>query len=681
MLAGAVNRADDLFIHVGFTALNALSPSGRSRPFQRDADGLVPAEGAALVLLKRLPDAVRDDDQILGVIRSIGLSNDGRGAGMLAPSEEGQKRALRLAYEAAGLRPMDISLIECHGTGTPVGDGVELRSTGAIYDGLRDVPIGSIKSNLGHLITVAGAAGLLKVLSALEARTRPPTIGTDAPLLELEGSPFRLLTKAEPWEASPPRRAALSAFGFGGNNAHVIVEEWCEGAEPIASVASTRVPAAAEATPTIAIVGVGVRAADATSADQLFDRWVSAETSLTEDANGVRAGFAPPLALQAAGLRFPPTNLEQALPQQLLVLQAARDALEGVAPLPGQRTSVLTGMQCDAEVARYGARWRAREWMERTAPDDAVEAFQDAIVPALKAPGVIGVMPNICANRINTQFDVGGPSFTISSEELSGIRALEIASRDLRRHEIDAALVGAVDVAAEPVHMHAASALLEESRHVAGDAAVVLVLKRLEDARRDDDQVVALLSDEPGDDALRLDLDGADSTSLTPQFGHAHCASGLLHVAAAALALERRVLPKGGGVPWLAAQGTRTASVEVTALGGQRSRVGLAQSTHSGRARGRLPTMRVFSGADVEEIGRSVVGDRESDEGPARLAIVARDAQELKARVDIALSRIGAGSALARVTAGRIVPDRSKVSSLSSSAALPARTGAWDAIS
>ena len=644
MLAGAVNRADDLFIHVGFTALNALSPSGRSRPFQRDADGLVPAEGAALVLLKRLPDAVRDDDQILGVIRSIGLSNDGRGAGILAPSEEGQKRALHLAYEAAGLRPMDVSLIECHATGTPVGDGVELRSTSAVYEGLRDVPIGSIKSNLGHLITVAGAAGLLKVLAALEARTRPPSIGTDAPLLELEGSPFRLLTKAEPWEASPPRRAALSAFGFGGNNAHVIVEEWREGGEPIASAASTRAPAAPEATPTIAIVGVGVRAADAASAEQLFDKWVSAESSVREDANGLRAGFSPPLALRAAGLRFPPKDLEQALPQQLLVLQAAREALEGVAPLPAQRTSVLTGMQCDAEVARYGARWRAREWLEGTASDDAVEAFQDAIVPALQAPGVIGVMPNICANRLNSQFDLGGPSFTVSSEELSGVRALEIASRALRRHEIDAALVGAVDVAAEPVHGHAASALLDETRHVPGDAAVVLVLKRLEDARRDADQVVALLSEEPGDDALRLDLDGDGATSLTPQFGHSHCASGLLHVAAAALALERRVLPTGGGVPWLAAQGTRTAAIEVTALGGQRSRVSLAQPAHGGRARGRLPTLRVFSGADIEQIGRAIAADRESDSGPARLAVVGRGAQQLKARVDTALSRIGSGT-------------------------------------
>ncbi len=645
MLAGAVNRADDLFIHVGFTALNALSPTGRSRPFDRDADGLVPAEGAALVLLKRLPDAVRDGDHVFGVIRSIGLSNDGRGAGMLAPSAAGQERALRLAYQAAGLRPMDVSLIECHATGTPVGDATELRSTGTVYEGLRGVPIGSIKSNLGHLITVAGAAGLIKILAAFAARTRPPTIGVAEPLAELERSPFRLLTKAEAWEAGPPRRAALSAFGFGGNNAHVVVEEWRDAGEPIASAGSIRPTLTTEASPTIAIVGIGIRAADSATSVQFFERWVSGESSVREDANGLRAGFSPPLALHAAGLRFPPKDLEQALPQQLLVLQAAREALEHVAPLPDERTSVLTGMQCDVEVARYGARWRAREWVERGATDDAVLAFQDAIVPALEAPGVIGVMPNICANRINSQLDVGGPSFTVSSEELSGVRALEIASRGLRKHEIDAAVVGAVDVAAEPVHAHAASALLDETRQVPGDAAVVLVLKRLEDARRDGDRVFALVSDEPGTEGLKLDLDGVESASLTPQFGHAHCASGLLHVAAAALALQRRVLPTGGGIPWLAARGTRTASVEVTALGGQRSNVVLSQSAHSARARGRLPTLHVFSGADIEQIERAVAEARESDTGPARLAIVAGDSLQLKARAGVALARIGAGSA------------------------------------
>ena len=114
MLAGAVNCADDLFIHVGFSALSALSQSGRSRPFNRGADGLIPAEGAAFVALRRLTDARRDGDEILGIIRGVGLSNDGRGQGALVPAREGQVRAIRAAYEVSGLSPQDISLLECH---------------------------------------------------------------------------------------------------------------------------------------------------------------------------------------------------------------------------------------------------------------------------------------------------------------------------------------------------------------------------------------------------------------------------------------------------------------------------------------------------------------------------------------------------------------------------------------
>jgi acyl transferase domain-containing protein len=161
MVAGAVNQADDLFIHVGFCALSALSKTGQSRPFHRDADGLVPAEGAGFVVLERLSDALKAGRKILGVIRGVGLSNDGRGRGLLAPSEEGQERALRLAYEQAGLQPADIGLLECHATGTPVGDATELRSMARVFAGCSGVPIGSLKSNLGHLITAAGVAGLI----------------------------------------------------------------------------------------------------------------------------------------------------------------------------------------------------------------------------------------------------------------------------------------------------------------------------------------------------------------------------------------------------------------------------------------------------------------------------------------------------------------------------------------
>ncbi|HEX5757394.1 MAG TPA: polyketide synthase, partial [Arenimonas sp.] len=169
MLAGAVQGADDLFLHVGFCALNALSRSGQSRPFHRDADGLVPAEGAAFVALKRLADARRDGDVIHGVIRGIGLSNDGRGKGLLAPTEEGQQRAMRAAYAAAGFGPERIGLLECHATGTPVGDATELASTAAVFENASALPIGSLKSNLGHLITTTGAAGLIKVLAAMRA--------------------------------------------------------------------------------------------------------------------------------------------------------------------------------------------------------------------------------------------------------------------------------------------------------------------------------------------------------------------------------------------------------------------------------------------------------------------------------------------------------------------------------
>ena len=175
MLVGGVNHADDLFLHIGFCALKAMSRTGQSRPFHSGADGLVPAEGAGFVVLKRLEDALRDGNPVLGVIRGVGLSNDGRGRGMLTPSQDGQWRAIMQAYEMSGLTPGDISLIECHATGTPLGDATELRSMATIFEESfahtrARVPIGSLKSNLGHLITASGVAGLLKVLSAMKHR-------------------------------------------------------------------------------------------------------------------------------------------------------------------------------------------------------------------------------------------------------------------------------------------------------------------------------------------------------------------------------------------------------------------------------------------------------------------------------------------------------------------------------
>ncbi len=208
MLAGAVQRADDLFLHLGFAALGALSRSGQSRPFHREADGLLPAEGCALIALKRLDDARRDGDTIHAVIRGIGLSNDGRGKGLLVPDAAGQRRAMDAALSEAGIAPEQVSLLECHATGTPVGDGTELASTAQVY-GAHPLAIGSLKSNLGHLITAAGAAGLIKLTEALRHGMLPPNRLVDAPLAALADSPFRLLQQPETWPADAPRIAAI----------------------------------------------------------------------------------------------------------------------------------------------------------------------------------------------------------------------------------------------------------------------------------------------------------------------------------------------------------------------------------------------------------------------------------------------------------------------------------------
>ena len=234
VLAGGVSRPDCLYTQVGFSQLRALSPSGRCAPFDAHADGLVVGEGAGLLVLKRLEDALNDGDTIFGVIRGIGLSNDMRG-NLLAPDTEGQVRAMQAAYQAAGWSPSDVDIIECHGAGTPVGDATELQSLKLLWENTGSksgqCAIGSVKSMIGHLLTAAGAAGIIKTLLAIKHQTLPPSLNFTAPAENspLHGSPFRVQTLAEPWHRRDPRiprRAAISAFGFGGINGHVLLEEW-----------------------------------------------------------------------------------------------------------------------------------------------------------------------------------------------------------------------------------------------------------------------------------------------------------------------------------------------------------------------------------------------------------------------------------------------------------------------
>ena len=649
MLAGGVNRAEMLFLQMGFTALTALSPTGRSRPFHREADGLVPAEGAALIALRRLDDAVRRKDHILGVIRGIGLSNDGRSEGVLIPASDGQVRAMRRAYEVAGLSPADISLVECHAPGTHIGDGIEVASLSRVFEGCSGVGIGSVKSNLGHLITAAGAAAVIKVLGAMKAETLPPTLHADDPLPNIAGSPLRLLHDAEPWNVAGLRRAAVSGFGFGGNNSHVIVEEWREqrSSFPVADVATP--PA------DLAIVGIGAVVANTTGVADFTRALLDGESRLQPAADGSLRGAATEVVLPLKGLRFPPRDLEQTLPQQLAVLQAALEAVGPLGDLPHDRTSVLVGMQTDGEIARYGMRWRleswCREWTAAGAGAPEAEWLTNArqdVVPPLQAAGVIGTMPNIPANRINRQLDLRGPSYTVSAEELSGIRALEIAAQALHDHDIDVAIVGAVDLSCEDVQIAAMPDVTP------GDAAVVLVIKRLEQARRDGNRIYAVLPavDHGHDATLTIDV-GARGThsALTSQFGHAHACSGLLHIAAAALACHHRMAPDAPSAarPWLPTPDGRIAEVRVGALGGQHAVVMLqsdpasSSTIPSGLA---TPSLTVYGGRDRAGVIAAIDARRSENVGPARLVLVADAADQIEPLRSAARDALRTGSPL-----------------------------------
>ncbi|WP_269210885.1 beta-ketoacyl synthase N-terminal-like domain-containing protein [Mycobacterium simiae] len=544
MLAGGVNGANPLLIADGFTAVGALSPTGRSRPFHRDADGLVPGEGAGFVVLRRLRDAVSAHDRIIGVIRAVGLSNDGRGPGALSPSSTGQERAMCLAYQMADLDPSDISLIECHATGTPVGDLTEFTSMSRIFAGLNDVPIGSVKSNLGHLITASGVVGLIKVLAAMDAGIRPPTLHSDEPAPFIAGSPFRLLTHAEPWTCAGPRRAAINNFGFGGNNAHLIVEEWIESVELLSIPSTHTVDRTAD--DDVAIIGLSLLVGDDHDTCDVAERLVSQRpvTELEED--GTRRARMRGLNVDLSRVRIPPNDLEHALAQQLSILCAALGIGELIKTLPPERTSILVGMGCDAEVARFPVRLRLCELLD----DPALLAdARDRVVRKLEAPGVVGTLPNAVANRLNNQFDIRGPSFVVNDEQLSGITALSLATRALRSKEIDAAIVGAVDMSCEPIHEAAARDLLSAGEQDPADAAVVLVVKRAVDALRSGDPVLAIVtadSRQRHDDVHLGNVPGAHNVSRL--LGHAHAASGLLHIAVGALCGFLGVKPDGE--PW-----------------------------------------------------------------------------------------------------------------------------------
>ncbi|MBI5062719.1 MAG: type I polyketide synthase, partial [Desulfatitalea sp.] len=579
MITGGVSGADSLYTQIGFSQLQALSRSGRCAPFDRSADGLLVGEGAGILVLKRLDDALRDDDTIWGVIRGIGLSNDMRG-NLLAPESDGQVRAMRTAYREAGWRPWDVDYIECHGAGTPVGDLIETQSLKQLWadapPNARGCAIGSVKSMIGHMLSGAGAAGMIKTLLAMKHGMLPPSLKFEQPPKNspLNDGRFQVQTEVAPWhrrDESTPRRAAISAFGFGGINGHVLIEEWRpqdlrNRAATIAAPHFTESPGKSADLHTtdleqdIAIVGMELCLGDLQSLEAFQHAVFQGQSALkalpekrwrTPDALGAMTGGVPKLGgfmeevvIDLGEFTIQPGEIPDILPQQLLMLKTAAGAMHdaGLALRQSRdRMGTIIGIAFDYEATNFHLRWVLPEliekWREKhNLPIDPqrlsqwIEQAKEAWGPPLTATRTLGALGGIVASRIAREFRFGGPSFVVSAEETSGLRAVEIAMRMLQSRQTDAMLVGAVDLTCDPRNL----ATLYDEKNLSrsgriqpfdqaadgtlpGEGAVALVLKRLKDAQAHGDRIYAVIKGIGG-------AHGSSSGSHAPS-AEAYCAS------------------------------------------------------------------------------------------------------------------------------------------------------------
>jgi myxalamid-type polyketide synthase MxaD len=231
-LAGGVNLILSPAIAINFTKAGAMAPDGRCKAFDARANGYVRSEGAGVVVLKPLSKALADGDPIYAVIRGSAVNQDGRSNGLMAPNPLAQEAVLREAYRQAAVPPGKVQYVEAHGTGTLLGDPIEAKALGTVL-GVERPPgrpcaLGSVKTNVGHLEAAAGIAGLIKVALALRHREIPPSLHFEKPNphIPFDELPLRVQTTLSPWPAeSGPALAGVSSFGFGGTNAHVVLEE------------------------------------------------------------------------------------------------------------------------------------------------------------------------------------------------------------------------------------------------------------------------------------------------------------------------------------------------------------------------------------------------------------------------------------------------------------------------
>ncbi len=505
MLAGAVSAADPWFVSMGFSTFKAFPEGEISRPLDKNSKGLNTGEGAGMFVLKRYEDALRDGDNIQAVISGIGLSNDGRGKFVLSPSQTGQESCYRRAYDNSDIKPEDVDYVECHATGTPLGDETEINSMAGFF-GDKNVhfTMGTAKSNFGHLLTSAGMAGMLKIILAMKNDLLPATINVQEPL-DTESEAIagdKILATNSPWPQikKPGKRkatkkvAAISAFGFGGTNAHLVMEQHLPLTKKEQAQAVKQSSAKVAAQP-VSIVGMGAYFGQSRSLSELEEsiyqskqlksalperRWQGIEKDsellnrvglATESAEAPQGNYIDQFDFDHLYFKIPPEEQAPLLPQQLLMMKVLDEALQDSSLPKGGNVGVIVAMEMDLGIhqfrGRIDAAWELKESLRSSnitltdsQQSQLEDLLKDSLHNAVEINQFTSFIGNIIPCRICSLWDFSGPAFTISSEENSLFKALEVAKLFLESGDVDAMVVGAVDLAGGFEHVY-----LQNRRH------------------------------------------------------------------------------------------------------------------------------------------------------------------------------------------------------------------------
>ena len=537
-LVGGASYSQELSV-ILFAQSRALSGDG-SFPFDRRANGFISSDGMGFLLITRLDEALRNGYDVKAVIHGVGGSCDGKGKALWAPRKEGQVVAMRRAYASSGIDPATIGLIEAHATSTPIGDACEIESLEEVYAdalGGRRLPIGSVKGNIGHCREAAGAAGLIKAILALQHQTLPPTgnFREANPEIPWDDVCTEVSREARPWASDGPRRAGCNAFGIGGLNYHVIVEEPPPKTRVYASAAIDRTPCP------IAIVGMGTRLPGANSIDEFWanltsgrdvfvdvpdNRWSKDVYYQDSDRTpyrtyAKRGGFIENFDPNWRLYKVPPKLVERNDPLQFLLLESAIDAIEDaridLSKVDRTRVSVLMGTVFGSDYAlELSLSIRALELAEVIAQQagraddtdyiDQVAAALRAALPSINEDSSGSFSSSTLASRIAKTLDLMGPTFTMDAACASSLASLDTACDLLADGAVDLVLYGGGDRAMRVQRYEAYCQFHAISRGDAprpfdasadgflpGEGAAVCALKRLDDALADGDRIRAVI--------------------------------------------------------------------------------------------------------------------------------------------------------------------------------------------